>query len=324
MSDTTLLQSKEALEPISAFAPWGGRAPFHAGCWSLDASFRFCMNLALSHYENFPVFLRVFDKEQRDALAAVYAFARIADDFADEREFRGVGEALLDRWRRQLDRCGDQGTAHPVFVALSWAMARFSIEPRLLHDLLDAFMQDCRTTRYETFGDLLNYCQRSANPVGRIVLRILDDDDDDNRRWSDQICTALQLTNFWQDVSVDAKKNRLYLPLEDLEHYKVKDSAIFGGVVSEPVHSLILFEAQRTRELFRSGRNLILNAAYPGSLYFAGVWLGGRTVLRMVKDLGARVVRERPVLGKRRIAHAWLSAGLTRLTGREERSRWIH
>ena len=304
--------------------PWTNTGPDCRHRWDLESSFRFCRNLALNHYENFPIFLEMLDPERRDALAAVYAFARLADDFADEKAYSTAGPLLVDAWRRRLDDCFEGRAGHPVFVALAWAANRFSIDAGLFHDLLDAFEQDLRLDRYATFDEILAYCRRSANPVGRIVLRIFGDDGDDNLSRSDNICTALQLTNFWQDISVDAAKGRLYLPLEDLEHFGVSTGQVLSGIKNDRMEELIRFQVDRTRTLFRHGRPLISAASYPHNLYLACVWLGGRTLLRMVKDMGAEVVRTRPRLGKRRIARTWLAGGMDRLTHLKDRTPWTH
>ena len=304
--------------------PWNYDAiPCHAGAWSVRAAKRYCFALARSHYENFPVFLSMFGKEEQEALAAVYAFARLADDFADEPEFDGLRGQLLDQWESQLVTCFKGEAAHPVFVAMKEAIARFGMEKRPFLDLLDAFRQDCHKKRYETFEELSDYCRRSANPVGRIVLKVLGIDRPDFIGWSDKICTALQLTNFWQDVSVDLKKDRVYLPLEDMESFHVSVGSLFAGRPVRSFNELILFEANRTRELFREGRPLIGHTGFPERFYFAGVWLGGRTVLRMVKDLGAKVLHRRPVLKKRRMARVWLKAAPAKFLRYAGGGQWI-
>jgi squalene synthase HpnC len=257
--------------------------------------------------------LSLFPREVRAALAAVYAFARTADDFADEPQFAAVRERLLDQWESQLNDCFAGTASHPVFMALREAVGRFGLEIGPFRDLLSAFRQDCRTNRYDTIEDLLDYCGRSANPVGRIVLAILGLDCAEFRRWSDDICTALQLTNFWQDVSVDVRRGKLYLPLSDLDRFAVRPEALLSGRPPPAFDDVVRFEVDRTRELFRNGRPLVEHTALPEQLYFAGVWLGGRTVLRMVKDLGAEVFFKRPSLGTGSLAFVWLRAAPEKL-----------
>ena len=305
--------------------PWSFNAfRFHAGPLDLESSKRYCRNMARGHYENFPVVLSLFPTEVREALAAVYAFARSADDFADEPEFGSIREALLDLWEDQLDACFRGEASHPVFIALRDAVARFKLDKKPFHDLLEAFRQDCRTNRYQTIEELTDYCRRSANPVGRTVLKILGHDQDACRAWSDDICTALQLTNFWQDVSVDLRRDWLYIPLEDLDRLRIGVGALHGGAPPPAFCDLMRYEVDRTRELFRRGRPLLTNAGYPERLYFAGVWLGGRTVLRMVRDLDARILRERPRLRIGALSMVWLKAVPRKLAAYSEGVEWTH
>ncbi|MBI5487534.1 MAG: squalene synthase HpnC [Deltaproteobacteria bacterium] len=297
----------------------GGTAPWTRGPvlgpaprMDLAAARRYCAAVATGHYENFPVFLGLFSRTQQDALAAVYAFARTADDFADEPVFAGRREALLDAWEDALRRCFAGEASHPVFVALRASAHELALEPQPFLELLSAFRQDARVGRYETFDDVLDYCRRSADPVGRLVLRILGIDDPQRRAWSDRICTALQLTNFWQDLSVDIPHDRLYLPLEDLDRFGVPLRDVLARRPTRAVESLLHLQVERTKEMFREGRPLVTRAGWPAGPYLAAVWLGGRTVLAMTSAAGTRVLHERPALGPRTgAAWAWALARRT-------------
>jgi squalene synthase HpnC len=293
--------------PPDATAPWTA-APVLGPAPALDlpAARRYCAAMATSHYENFPVFLAPFSPEQREALAAVYAFARTADDFADEPAFDGRRERLLDGWETALGRCFDGRADHPVFVALREAVARFALEPRPFLDLLSAFRQDVHVQRYATFDDVLDYCRRSADPVGRLVLRILRIDDPLARGWSDRLCTALQLANFWQDLSVDVPRGRLYLPLADLDRFAVPLADVLEQRPTRRVGALLRFELDRTAALFSAGFPLVAHAGWPGGAYLAAVWAGGRSVVGMTRALGPAILRERPGLGGRSVTRwAW-------------------
>jgi len=299
---------------ISFNAPWIlGHPAFLRRRWSLAASNRYCLQMAKSHYENFPVMLSLFTKEQRQALAAIYAFARSADDFADEAYFEGLRERLLAEWESQLLDCQKNEANHPVFVALAEAMQRFDLPCELFRDLLDAFGQDCHKHRYADFEELLDYCRRSANPVGRLVLRVLGIDHDDFGYWSDKICTALQLTNHWQDLSVDLENDRIYLPQEDLDRFRISEWALLSKTVSRSFGDLVLFEVNRTRELFREGWPLVVRSGLPGKLYFASVWLGGRAVLRMVKRERHTILHRRPALNAKTLTLTLMGASLDRV-----------
>src|SRR6185295_7009493 len=185
-----------------------------------DAAYARCLHLARQHYENFPVASRLMPKSARPHVAAVYAFARIADDFADEGARSDSARlALLDDWRGRLHEAAsaaaprDDSDASAVFLALGDTMRRYGLDVQLFDDLLSAFRQDVLVKRYASWSDLLDYCRRSANPVGRLVLRIAGHHDARLDEWSDRVCTALQLTNFWQDLEGDWVRGRLYVPL---------------------------------------------------------------------------------------------------------------
>ncbi|MDD5306903.1 MAG: squalene synthase HpnC [Deltaproteobacteria bacterium] len=297
-----------------AVAPWAcDENLLHGQGFGIEASRRYCRGMARGHYENFPVALSLFDKGQQRALAAIYAFARTADDFADESGFSGLRERMLADWERQLRACFEGEATHPVFIALREAVAAHDLPIEPFLDLLDAFVQDCSKTSYATFDEVLDYCRRSANPVGRLVLKVLGAKKPELVPWSDRICTALQLTNFWQDISVDAKKSRIYLPDEDLERFKVPAAAILNRRGALGFGPLVRFEAARTKALFLEGRPLLARAGFPGTLYFSAVWLGGRAVLRMVREAGEQVLHRRPVLCARSFVRVAAGAGRDRL-----------
>jgi squalene synthase HpnC len=314
-----------AREPVNEIGPWSfGAFRFHAGALDADTSKRYCRNLAAGHHENFPIILSLFPADVQEGLAAVYAFARTADDFADEPAFGSSREALLDLWEAQLDACFKGDATHPVFIALRDTVGRFKLDRQPFADLLDAFRQDCRKNRHRTYAELAAYCRRSANPVGRIVLRILGCDREAYLGWSDDICTALQLTNFWQDLSVDIPRDRLYIPLEDLDRFRISVASLRSGEPPEAFGDLMRHEVDRTRRLFQHGRPLIACSGYPEVLYLAGVWLGGRTVLRMVDDLGARILHTRPRLKAGSLARAWLKAAPRKIAAYSGEVEWIH
>lgn len=267
------------------------------GRWTLEESERFCMNLTLSHYENFPVVAGIFGRGARKTLAAVYGFARYADDFADEPGYEGVRLELLDGWERQLAGCfRDETPRHPVFVALMAAIDRHALEAGPLFDLLSAFRQDCTKQRYESYDEVLDYCRRSADPVGRIVLRVMGRDEPPTLKLSDRTCTALQLINFWQDLSVDIERGRLYIPRDLAEKHDLtiedimekRASGAFGGLLQELV--------DRTRDLMLEARSLPDAVGLPGELYLRAVQEGGLSVLDSVERMGASILHRRPAL----------------------------
>ena len=181
----------------------------------------YCARLARSHYENFSVASWFLPKRLRQHFFNVYAYCRISDDLGDEVGDTQASLALLDQWQHELDACYDGSPKHPVFVALTETVRQFDIPKHEFSDLLTAFRQDQTVTRFETFDDVLHYCHYSANPVGHLVLYLCGYRDAERQALSDFTCTALQLANFWQDVSVDFEKDRIYLPLEDLRRFGV-------------------------------------------------------------------------------------------------------
>src|SRR5208282_2919714 len=181
---------------------------------SLAEAREYCRRLARSHYENFSVASWFLPERLRQHFFSLYAYCRIADDLGDEVGDAAVSLQLLDEWQRELNACYAGDPRHPVFVALAETVRQFEIPKHEFADLLTAFRQDQRTSRYETFSDLLGYCRYSANPVGHLVLYLCGYSDAERQRLSDTTCTALQLANFWQDVAVDLEKDRVYIPLE--------------------------------------------------------------------------------------------------------------
>jgi phytoene synthase len=266
--------------------------------WDIDASFEWCLALASSHYENFPVASRLLPRSVRPHVAAVYAFARIADDIADE---PGMEESerldKLEGWRDGLDRAYHGDADHPAFIALSRTIREYDLPQQLFSDLLSAFRQDVTVGRYETFGDLLEYCRRSANPVGRIVLRLFGYRSDELDRESDAICTALQLTNFWQDVGVDASHDRLYVPREDLRRYNCREDLILARRSQEPFGRLMAFEVDRTRAIFRGGIHLPEAVRQPLRAELRLTWLGGMRILDKIERSEYTILENRPTLG---------------------------
>lgn len=269
-----------------------------------DAAYDTCLRLARQHYENFPVASRLMPRATRPHIAAVYAFARIADDFADEGQRSPDARlALLDDWghRLRLTVAGtppDDGTdAGKVFVALGETIRRFDLEPRLFEDLLSAFRQDVTVTRYESWDDLLDYSRRSANPVGRLVLRISGYRDDQLDGWSDAICTALQLTNFWQDVERDWQKGRVYVPVSDARDASATEQDLAAGRLTPAWQTVMASLAQRTRDLFMEGRPVA--DAVSGRLRWElrATWLGGVRILDRLEAARFDVFRQRPTLG---------------------------
>ena len=207
---------------------------------------------------------------------------------------------LLDQWESELNACYTGDPRHPVFVALAGTVREFDIPKQTFADLLTAFRQDQRVTRYETFEDVLSYCHYSANPVGHLVLYLCGYRDSERQQLSDYTCTALQLANFWQDVSDDYAKGRIYLPLEDLRKYNVAESDIAGKKNTGAFRDMMRFEVQRAREWFDRGFPLAGKVSRELATDIELFSRGGQEILNAIERQDYAVLGRRPVISKRR------------------------
>ena len=257
--------------------------------------------MAVGHYENFPVASFLLPARYRRAVAAIYHFARTADDIADEGDASAAERHEgLARCSRALDAIERGDTPlDPPFPALAAAVRAHGLPLAPLRDLLSAFAQDVDVARYPTFAALLDYCRRSANPVGRLLLALYRVNDAASYAQSDAICTALQLANFWQDIAVDWRKGRVYLPQEDLERFGIGDAHIAHGACDAPFTRLMAFETARTRTLFDAGRPLVRMLPLRAGIELRAVILGGTRILERIDAVGGDVFTRRPTLGAR-------------------------
>jgi squalene synthase HpnC len=263
--------------------------------------------MGVGHYENFPVASLLLPARLRPAVRAIYRFARTADDVADEgdappearlRELQALG--------RDLDHLEAPATRWPDLAA---AVSEHGLPLPMLHDLLSAFAQDVTTRRYAEYASLLDYCRRSANPVGRLLLSLYRRDEPGLLAMSDAICTGLQLTNFWQDVAIDWDKGRVYLPQQDLARFAVDESQIARQLVDDRWRALMAFEVARARALLRSGAPLATALGGRIGLELRLVVQGGLRILERIDAAGGDVFRHRPALS----ARDWTMMGLRAL-----------
>jgi squalene synthase HpnC len=265
---------------------------------------RDCRRLAKSHYENFLVASVLLPRHLRQHFYNVYAFCRIADDYADESPTPTDALARLDNLQRQLDDTFAGRPPQSLLLALSDTIEQFGLSQQPFDDLLDAFRQDQSKTTYESFSQLLEYCRRSANPVGRIVLKLGESLNEENAALSDQICTGLQLANFWQDVSRDRKLGRVYLPQDEMRRFGVTESMLDQATTPGALRELLASECVRAEAFF--DRGLPLAQRVPGWLsgdikLFA---YGGLATLAAIRNVNFDVLRSRPQVGK------WTQIGL--------------
>jgi squalene synthase HpnC len=267
---------------------------------SLEQSQQYCRDLARAHYENFSVATWFLPKKLRQDFFNVYAYCRISDDLGDEVGDTTAALALLNEWESELQACYRGTPRHPVFVALTETVRRFDIPQHEFSDLLIAFRQDQTVTRFETFSDVLAYCHYSANPVGHLVLYLCGYRDPERQQLSDYTCTALQLANFWQDVSVDYAKRRIYLPLEDMQRFNVSEDDILCSRNTPAFCALMRFEVARAREWFDRGLPLAGKIAKELAIDIELFSRGGQEILNAIERQDFAVLGNRPVISKPR------------------------
>jgi squalene synthase HpnC len=264
----------------------------------LPAAYRACDAIVRRHYENFPVVSRFLTPARRHALAAIYAFARSADDVADAAATTQERLEGLDRIESALYRALHGNPSGPVLTALADTVGRHALPSEPLLDLLTAFRRDARDEVFATWDDLLRYCRGSANTIGRLVLALHRIDDAETIRESDAVCTALQLTNFWQDLGLDLARGRLFLPLEDLRRFGLARDDLAKPESRPRLTRLLVHECRATHELYERGRAVASRVPFGLSLQLRLTIAGGRAILREVERGGWRVLKRRPSLGR--------------------------
>ena len=259
------------------------------------------LKLARTHYENFPVASFLLPKRLREPTALIYAFARQADDFADEGNLLPEQRlVLLDGFKSELDRI--QQNTQPnteLFIALQAVIKKHQLPIQPFYDLLDAFSQDVTKTRYQDFGEVMHYCRRSANPVGRLMLSLYKADSPQNIGMADAICSALQLINFLQDIPIDIQKDRIYLPQDEMQKYKVTEAQIAKGDASGTWSLFMEFQINRARKLLQSGAPLGLALAGRVGLEMRMIIAGGERILKKLHQAHGNVFEYRPKLAKK-------------------------
>jgi squalene synthase HpnC len=287
----------------SPLVGWGTLPPEYAipaQAPTLAQSQEYCRRLARTHYENFSVATWFLPQRLRQDFFNVYAYCRISDDLGDEVGNANSSLQLLDQWEAELDACYARSPRHPVFVALAETVRKCEIPKQTFVDLLTAFRQDQRVLRYSTFDDVLAYCRYSANPVGHLVLYVCGYRDAERQALSDFTCTALQLANFWQDVSVDYSKGRIYLPLEDLRRFGVSEDDIAAQRNTSAFCDMMRFEVKRARDWFRRGLPLSKKVDRELAIDIELFSRGGQEILTAIEAQGYNVLGRRPAISKSR------------------------
>jgi squalene synthase HpnC len=263
-----------------------------------DEAQDYCRRLAETHYENFTVVSRLFPRHLYQHLCNVYAYCRWADDLADEAVPDAKPLALLDWWQQQLDAAYAGQATHPVFIALKQTITKFDLPREPLAHLLIAFRRDQIQTRYQTLAELLTYCEKSANPVGRIVLSLGRSVSADNVRLSDSICTGLQLANFWQDVRRDYQRGRIYIPQEHCRRHGWNEGRFAAGKFDNDFRELLAALVAGADEMLIAGQPLI-DSVHRDLQRAVRLFIGGgRAILAAIRRSGYDVWSRRPTVGR--------------------------
>lgn len=267
---------------------------------SLEAAKKYCRRLADSHYENFTVVMPLMDKERRQDLANIYTYCRWVDDLADRNLPKSEILADLERFESMLEALfSGADSNHPLFWALSRTVQRRDLNREPFLDLISAFRQDQDKKRYADFAELVDYSQRSAAPVGKLVLSCFDAANELTEHYAEATTVALQLVNFWADVQIDLELGRIYLPREDRERFNVTEAQLKAGEVDENFRELMAFEVERTRDWLRVGWNLVGEVDFPLSLSVELFNAGGWAVLDKLEQNNYDVFKQRWTLSKR-------------------------
>ncbi len=285
-----MAQAEEQITTVSFDSP----GPVASNTPDAAEAYAYCTRLATSHYENFTIASWLMPRGMRPHMHAIYAYARIADDFADEEK----SLAKLDEWERELDLAYAGTPRHPVMIALADTAQRFAIPREPFADLLRAFRSDVNFQGFDTIEDLHEYARYSANPVGRLVLYLFGYRDEERQHLSDLVCTGLQFANFWQDITVDRGKGRIYLPRRDMDRFGVTPSQLDAAAIDANFLALMKHEVAYTRYLLERGASLhrlVDRRLRRDILMFAG---GGLAILRSIEKIGYDVFRCRPKLTK--------------------------
>lgn len=314
--------SRPVAEQVADWCPLGGDSQRRDGrkvreTPSAEDSNAYCQTLATGHYENFPLVSWLLPRGLHQHFYNVYAFCRWADDLGDEIGDTERSLELLGWWRDELKACYSGQSRHPVFVALWPTIGQFDIPEELFADLISAFEQDQRIPEYDTRDQVLDYCTRSANPVGRIVLHLCRQVSEQTFAWSDSICTGLQLANFWQDVSRDLDINRVYLPKEDRDRFGVTREELFARHTTDGFLELMKYEVDFARDLLESGLPLVDVLPGPLQIDIELFARGGLRILQRIEQINYRVLETRPVVTKfdalRMLTSCLLRAGCRRV-----------
>lgn len=266
---------------------------------NLEVAYQQAMNYAKTHYENFPVISFLLSKDKRKDIAIIYWFARTSDDLADEGDLSSIERLnALDSFKNDFEESLKSNYKNDFFQALHNTILSNNLSSLNFTNLISAFKQDIEKHRYQNFDEVLNYCQRSADPVGRLVLELHNIRDEKAFQWSDKICTALQLTNFYQDIEIDFKKGRIYLPEDEMRRFKVDENIFEIKQNSLNFSELLKFSVNRTLVMFKEGEKLLKFLPLKLRIEIKWTILGGKAILNKIKEADYKIFGNRPKLTK--------------------------
>jgi hydroxysqualene synthase len=260
----------------------------------LKSAYKECHRIASGHYENFPVASLLLPPQTRDPISALYAFARTADDFADENKYKGRRLQEINAWEKNLQAALKGQTAPPILQAFAHTLKLFQIPLSLQLDLLKAYRMDLTQKRYKTWKDVLYYCKHSANPVGRMVLYISGIRDEKLHHYSDFICTGLQLINFWQDTTIDLGRNRIYYPQSELKKSGVGEKDLLALKNSLAIRTLVKNAVDYTDFYYQKGYPLLNQVSGRLRWELRATYLGGQGILNKIRKMDYNVLENRP------------------------------
>lgn len=268
--------------------------------YNIDTAYKEALEFTKSHYENFPVVSFLLPKKIRKDVAVIYQFARQADDIADEGNFTSEERInQLSEYRGSFSQALDGNLQNEFWAALTQTIKEKNLTSSNFLNLLTAFEQDVTKKRYNDFTELQNYCSNSANPVGRIILELNGIYDDEANRYSDAVCTALQLTNFYQDVGIDIQKDRIYIPKNEMQNFDVDENMFLLSDINRKFKKLIQFQVERTEKLFDDGKKLLTKLPWRLKRQIDWTIKGGEAILSKIRDNDFDVLNQRPTLSKK-------------------------
>jgi len=280
----------------------------------IEKEYKLALFQAKSHYENFPVISLFLPKKLRKHVAIIYKFARTADDFADEEIYEDKNRIdLLNEFQQNFINATNGNYANSFWQALVNTINEFNLSSQLFIDLLNAFKQDLIKKEYENFDELLAYCKNSANPVGRLILQLHRINNEEANKYSDSICTALQLANFWQDISVDLKKGRVYLPVSDINRFNYSLKELNELKYNNNFISLLSYYTKCTKKMFIEGATLLNYLPLKLRIQIKLTILGGVTILDKIEKIEYNVLINRPTIEKKDIIKILLKSLLWKL-----------